>query len=115
MTLWHLEPILEEIQVIDKSNNYFDLLDEICLEHLGLSLGDLETLSIPRLSLFLLDHAEVDVSKALIAHCVLEKLIEFEDNIFCAAMYRRKNKDLNAIIVDISQRHNLGLERYLAS
>lgn len=115
MTLWHLEPILDDIQAIDKTKNYFDLLDEICLEHLGLSLGDLETLSIPRLSLFLLGHAEVDVSKALIAYGVLEKLVEFESNIFCAAMYRRKIKDLNAIIMDISQRHDLGLEGYLAS
>ena len=56
MTLWHLEPVFEEIQHITKNSEYFARLDTIAHEHLGLSLGDLETIGVPRLSLFLLDH-----------------------------------------------------------
>jgi hypothetical protein len=115
MTLWHLEPVLEEIQKISKDSEYFSSLNKIAEEHVGLSLGDLETIGVPRLSLFLLGNQEVDVSKALIAYEIFEKLLAFEDNMFCAAMYRRKVKDLYAVLIEIADRHNLSLENYLAS
>lgn len=115
MTFWHVEPVLEEIQDISKDSQYFSMLNQIAEKHLGLSLGDLETIGVPRLSLFLLGRQEVDVSKALIAYGIFEKLLEFEDNMFCAAMYRRKVKDLYAVLVEVSERHDLSLENYLAS
>jgi hypothetical protein len=115
MTFWHLEPVLEEIQGISKDSQYFTGLNRIAEEHLGLSLGDLETIGVPRLSLFLLGNQEMDVTKALIAYGIFEKLLEFEDNMFCAAMYRRKVKDLYAVLVDVAYRYNLSLDNYLAS
>ena len=115
MTFLHLESVLEEIYDISKDSQYFSMLNQIAEKHLGLSLGDLETIGVPRLSLFLLGSQQVDVSKALIAYGIFEKLLEFEDNMFCAAMYRRKVKDLYAILVEVSERHDLSLENYLAS
>ena len=96
-------------------SEYFAKLDAIANEYLGLSLGDLETIGIPRLSLFLLDHQGVNLSKGLIAYYILEKLLQFEDNMFCAAMYRRKMNDLYGVLTDIALRHGLSLEGYIAS
>ena len=115
MTFWHLEPVFEEIQHISKDSEYFSRLDRIAQEHLGLSLGDLETIGIPRLSLFLLDHQGVNLSKGLIAYSIFEKLLQLEENMFCAAMYRRKMNDLYCVLRDIASRHGLSLEGYIAS
>ena len=115
MTFWHLEPVFEEIQHIKKESEYFAKLDSIANEHLGLSLGDLETIGIPRLSLFLLDHQGMNLSKGLVAYSIFEKLLQLEDNIFCAAMYRRKMNDLYSVLSDIAERHGLSLEGYIAS
>jgi len=115
MTFWHLEPVFEEIQHITKESEYFAQLDAIANEHLGLALGDLETIGIPRLSLFLLDHQGMNLSKGLIAYSIFEKLLQFEDNMFCAAMYRRKMNDLYSVLTDIADRHGLSLEGYIAS
>lgn len=115
MTLWHLEPVFEQIQLISKDSEYFGKLDSIAHEHLGLSLGDLETIGIPRLSLFLLDHQGANLSKGLIAYSIFEKLLQFEDNMFCAAMYRRKMNDLYSVLIDIADRHGVSLEGYIAS
>lgn len=115
MTLWHLEPVFEQIQLISKDSEYFAKLDAIAHDNLGLSLGDLETIGIPKLSLFLLDHQGVNLSKGLIAYSIFEKLLQFEDNMFCAAMYRRKMKDLYSVLIDIADRHGLSLEGYIAS
>lgn len=115
MTFWHLEPVFEEIQHITKESEYFAQLNAIAHEHLGLTLGDLETIGIPRLSLFLLDHQGVNLSKGLIAYSIFEKLLQLEDNIFCAAMYRRKMNDLYSVLIDIADRHGVSLEGYIAS
>ena len=115
MTFWHLEPVFEEIQLTSKDAGHFAKLDRIAEEYLGLSLGDLETIGIPRLSLFLLDHQGVNLSKGLIAYAIFEKLLELEDNIFCAAMYRRKLKDLFSVLTDIADKNGLSLQGYLAS
>ena len=115
MVVWHVEPVLEDIHCIDKSQRYFALFNQISEEHLGLELGDLETLCATRLALFLIDHQAMDLSKVLIAYAMIERLLEFEDNLFCAAMYRRKLKDLSAIIIDISERHGISVQQYMAS
>ena len=115
MTFWHLEPVFEEIQHISKESEYFARLDRIAQDHLGLALGDLETIGIPRLSLFLLDHQGVNLSKGLIAYSIFEKLLQLEENMFYAAMYRRKMNDLYGVLSDIAGRHGLSLEGYIAS
>ena len=112
MTLWHLEPIFDEIQSLSKDMHYFAKLDEISQSNLGLTLGDLETLSITRLSLFLISGQ--DIGKGLIAYSVLEKLLEFEDNLFCAAMYRRKLKDLVLVLSEVADRQGVSLQGYVA-
>ena len=115
MTLWHVEPIVEDIQSIEKHDKYFDRLDTITRTYLGLSLGDLEMLSVPRISLFLHDHYGLDLSKCLIAYLIFEKLVEFEQNMFVAALYRRKMSDVYDMIQDIARNHGVSLEAYLAS
>ena len=57
----------------------------------------------------------MNLSKGLIAYSILEKLLQFEDNMFCAAMYRRKMNDLYSVLNDIADRHGLSLEGYIAS
>lgn len=115
MTFWHLEPVFEEIQQISKDSEYFARLDAIAQDHLGLSLGDLETIGIPRLSLFLLDHQGLNLSKGLVAYSIFEKLLQLEENMFYAAMYRRKMNDLYSVLNDIAGRHGLSLKGYVAS
>ena len=115
MTLWHVEPIVEDIHSIQETDNYFDRLDAISRSYLGLSLGDLEMLSVPRISLFLHDNQGLDLSKCLIAYLIFDKLVELEKNIFVAALYRRKLGDVYEMIKEVSSEHGVNLEAYLAS
>ncbi len=115
MTLWHVEPIIEDIQSIQIEDNYFARLDSISRTSLGLSLGDLEMISVPRISLFMHDQNGLDLSKGLIAYLIFEKLVDLEKNIFVAALYRRKMEDVYEMIKEVAINHGVSLESYLAS
>lgn len=115
MTFWHVEPIVEEIQGMELTESYFDRMDEISQDYVGLSVGDIEVLSVTRLSLFLHGADGLDLGKCLVAYVILEKLVAFEKNIFCAAMYRRKCQDFFEMMQEVAVLKGISLRSYVAS
>ena len=115
MTFWHVEPIVEEIQNIEFTEFYFERMDEISQDYVGLSVGDIEVLSVTRLSLFLHGEDGLDLGKCLVTYVILEKLLAFERNIFCAAMYRRKCQDFFTMMQEVAGLKGISLRSYIAS
>lgn len=115
MNVWHVEPIIEELQEMKQADPYFERMNQIAHEYLGLSTGDLEVLSVAHLSLFLHGDNGIDLGKCLVVYMILEKLLAFETNIFCAAMYRRKCHDFFEMMEDVANAKGLSLQAYVAS
>ena len=115
MTFWHVEPIVEEIQCMNQTEAYFQRMNQIAQEYVGLSIGDIELLSVPRLGLFLHGDDGMDLGKCLVTYVILEKLLSFENNIFCAAMYRRKSQDFFEMMQEVAFQKGISFQAYIAS
>lgn len=115
MTFWYVEPIVEEIQNMALTESSLDRMDEISQDYVGLAVGDIEVLSVTRLSLYLHGENGLDLGKCLVTYVILEKLLAFEENIFCAAMYRRKCHDFFEMMQEVASLKGISLRAYIAS
>ena len=104
--------LIQQIHAIEDVQVKRQALNDISQQLLSLSLQDLEEVSAAGLFLFFKSNQGFDLEKAVMAYYVLQQLHQYEDNLFYAAMSRKKVKEFGAFLLHCAEMKGVSLSEY---
>ena len=104
--------LIQQVHQIQDLQQKRHALNDISQKLLSLSLQDLEDVSAAGLFLFFKKQQGFDLDNAVMAYYILQQLHQYEDNLFYAAMSRKKVREFGAFLMHVAELKGISLSDY---
>ena len=106
----NLQGLIAQLEGHHTEKQLREVLTSLCQNHLPFSLSELEELSAPMIRLFLTSRTGFDVSKAMLAYAILQRLFSIEYNPSRAFELQSVLRDFSTAIAKYADRNGIELD-----